>query len=119
MNSETPTGHGWILPTGQIIWATHAAHVIPVLLRHDPAYTHRLNQQTTSQWLQDLYIDGHVRIGRCNDRIVFEHGVNHKPDLITCIRLRGSLRHKGQLLTPVTQLYQPDLPARARYFVDP
>jgi hypothetical protein len=123
-HTHHPTGHGWITPDNQIHWSSHAHLVIPDLCTRDPHQRIRLQHlhEAHATWLQDLYLDGHVRIGRSHAQLMFEHGPAHRPDLATCIQARGSMKHQGELLHTCTHLYNPSQPHHAnrrRFFCDP
>ena len=108
----------WVCPEGQVIECGRSAATIEHLLQHHPHLRGHHEQLTTTQFLNMVYQAGYTQIGCYRDQVLFEHGLNQRPDPQQMDQLCGHLTYRGTRVTCATSLFQRATGVRRRFFSD-
>lgn len=113
---------GWVCPDHSIIDCAHASVPTRCLIQHHPQLAGHQQALSTSEFLDLVYQAGYYQVGRYQHQVMFEHGVNNRPDQQLMQQWCQHITHQGQAIKCVTSLYRPDqhdTPVRRRFFRDP
>ena len=108
------TGNGWILPEGKCLELNLTHNNIRGLHKHDPNIESLFlardynDPHSIGDLLEYLYSSKYVRVGRCRDIVLFEHGAMSRPSKEDMFRITSKIKYKGVPVTCRSSLYSLD-----------
>ena len=120
LHPESRLSHaqGWVCPDGQVIECECGSRSIEHLLQHHPHLRGHHEQLTISQFLSMVYQAGYTQVGRYRDQVLFEHGLDQRPDAQQMQQLCANVTYRGNRVTCHTSLFQQIHGPRRRFFSD-